>query len=114
MQRAGFRTRGLPGLNAVEAPAHELEPYVESVYPGATGLLYRREPVVLAFDERFSTLLPVDRTPVPGRSGRADPAARVGARGRAGRRLAAVGADRRLGRRPPRHGATAPARGRRG
>ena len=27
-------------------PGTELEPYVESVYPGATGLLYRREPVV--------------------------------------------------------------------
>jgi hypothetical protein len=65
-QRAGFRTRGLPGLNAVEAPGTELEPYVESVYPGATRLLYRAEPVVLAFDERFSTLLPVDRTPAPG------------------------------------------------
>jgi hypothetical protein len=65
VQRAGFRTRGLPGLNAVESPGAELEPYVESVYPGATGLLYRREPVSLAFDERFSSLLPVDRTPAP-------------------------------------------------
>jgi hypothetical protein len=65
VQRAGFRTRGLPGLNAVESPGLELEPYVESVYPGSTGLLYRREPVVLAFDERFSTLLPIDRTPLP-------------------------------------------------
>ena len=35
-------------------------------------MLYRREPVVLAFDERFSTLLPVDRTPAPG-----DPAERT-------------------------------------
>ncbi|MCI0689508.1 MAG: hypothetical protein L0Y54_20080, partial [Sporichthyaceae bacterium] len=66
VQRAGFRTRGLPGLNAVESPGAELEPYLESAYPGATGVLYRREPVVLAFDERFSTLLPVDRTPAPG------------------------------------------------
>jgi hypothetical protein len=72
MQRAGFRTRGLPGLNAVEAPGLELEPYVESVYPGASGVLYRREPIVLAFDERFSTLLPVDRTPSP-----SDPAERT-------------------------------------
>ncbi|HEY4632683.1 MAG TPA: hypothetical protein VIH00_02105, partial [Candidatus Limnocylindrales bacterium] len=65
VQRAGFRTRGLPGLNAIESPGTELEPYVESVYPGATGVLYRRESVVLAFDDRFSTLLPVDRTPAP-------------------------------------------------
>lgn len=72
VQRAGFRTRGLPGLNAVDAPGLELEPYVESVYPGATGVLYRREPIVLAFDERFSTLLPVDRTPSP-----SDPAERT-------------------------------------
>jgi len=63
VQRAGFRTRGLPGLNAVATPGLELEPYIESVYPGTTARLYRREPVVLAFDERFSTLLPVDRTP---------------------------------------------------
>ena len=69
VQRAGFRTRGLPGLNAVEATGQELEPYVESVYPGTTPrLLYRAEPVVLAFDERFSSLLPVDRSPVPVRS----------------------------------------------
>ncbi len=72
VQRAGFRTRGLPGLNAVDAPGLELEPYVESVYPGATGVLYRREPIVLAFDERFSTLLPVDRTASP-----SDPAERT-------------------------------------
>ena len=65
-QRAGFRTKGLPGLNAVETTGAELEPYVESVYPGPTGLLYRAEPVVVAFDERFSSLLPVDRDPLPG------------------------------------------------
>jgi hypothetical protein len=71
-QRAGFRTRGLPGLNAVAAPGTELEPYVESIYPGVTRLLYRREPIVLGFDERFSSLLPVDRDPQPG-----DPAERT-------------------------------------
>jgi hypothetical protein len=65
-QRAGFRTRGLPGLNAVAAVGQELEPYVESVYPGAAPrLLYRSEPAILAFDERFNSLLPVDRTPSP-------------------------------------------------
>ncbi len=66
-QRAGFRTRGLPGLNAVASVGDELEPYVESVYPGTTPrLLYRSEAIVLAFDERFNSLLPVDRTPAPG------------------------------------------------
>ena len=65
-QRAGFRTKGLPGLNAVETAGAELEPYVESVYPGANRLLYRSEPIVVAFDERFSSLLPVDRDPLPG------------------------------------------------
>jgi len=72
VQRAGFRTRGLPGLNAVESPGTELEPYVESVSPGTVLPLYRSEPVVVAFDERFSTLLPVDRTPSP-----TDPAERA-------------------------------------
>ena len=65
-QRAGFRTTGLPGLNAVATAGAELEPYVESVYPGPTGLLYRGEPIVVAFDERFASLLPVDRDPLPG------------------------------------------------
>jgi hypothetical protein len=65
-QRAGFRTKGLPGLNAVATAGAELEPYVESVYPGPTGLLYRSEPIIVAFDERFSSLLPVDRDPLPG------------------------------------------------
>ena len=74
----GRAARRLPHARPARAstrsspPATELEPYVESVYPGATGLLYRREPVVLAFDERFSTLLPVDRTRRP-----SDPAERT-------------------------------------
>lgn len=62
-QRAGFRTKGFPGLNAVEAAGADLVPYVESVYPGPTGLLYRGEPILVAFDERFSSLLPVDGGP---------------------------------------------------
>jgi hypothetical protein len=65
-QRAGFRTRGLPGLNAMASVGEELEPYVESVYPGTTPrLLYRSEPVVVAFNEQFNSLLPVDSTPTP-------------------------------------------------
>ncbi len=64
-QRAGFRTRGLPGLNAVETVGEELEPLVESVYPGVHGLLYRSEPLVVAFDERFSSLVPLDLPSAP-------------------------------------------------
>ena len=69
VQRAGFRTRGLPGLNAVEATGQELEPYVESVYPGPLlGSSTVPSRVVVAFDERFSSLLPVDRSPAPRRT----------------------------------------------
>lgn len=65
-QKAGFRTRGLPGLNAVARIGDELEPYVESRYPGpAPRTLYRSEPVMLAFNEKFNILLPVDRAPSP-------------------------------------------------
>lgn len=64
-QRAGFRTRGLPGLNAVETVGEELEPQVESFYPGVPGLLYRAEPLVVAFDDRFSSLVPLDVPPAP-------------------------------------------------
>lgn len=65
-QKAYFRTKGLPGLNAVARIGDELEPYVESSYPGlAPNILYRSEPVVLAFNEKFNILLPVDRAPSP-------------------------------------------------
>ena len=73
MQRAGFRTkRPARAERGRDRRATELEPYVESVYPGGDRVLYRREPIVLAFDERFSTLLPVDRdAAAPERSRRA-------------------------------------------
>lgn len=65
-QKAYFRTKGLPGLNAVDRLGDEIEPYVESRYPGpAPRTLYRAEPVVLAFNEKFNILLPVDRVPSP-------------------------------------------------
>ncbi len=61
-----FRTRGLPGLNAVDNVGDELRPYVESAYPPAGALLiYREEPIALVFCAALSTLLPVDRTPTP-------------------------------------------------
>ena len=107
MQRAGFRTRGLPGLNAVESPGTELEPYVESVYPGATGRALSQRAGRAGFDERFSIAAAGRPDARRRRPRRADAAAGVGARRRAGRRPPAVGADRRLGRRPSRHRAAA-------
>jgi len=65
-QKAYFRTKGLPGLNAVARVGEELEPYVESVYPPPGTTLYRTEPLAVAFNERFSILAPIDRTPSPG------------------------------------------------
>jgi hypothetical protein len=53
----------LVGLNAVARVGDEVDPYVESQYPRAGDLLYRLEPLAIAFDDRFDTLLPVDRTP---------------------------------------------------
>jgi hypothetical protein len=64
-QKAFFRTKGLPGLNAVARAGEELEPYVESVYPPPGTTLYRTEPLALAFNERFGILAPIDRTPSP-------------------------------------------------
>ena len=65
-QTAFFRTKGLPGLNAVAHVGEEIEPYVEHRYPHASDRLYRREALAVAFSERFNILAPVDRIPVPG------------------------------------------------
>jgi hypothetical protein len=62
-QISRFRTKGLPGSNAVSRTGEELEPYVESVYPAPGAMLYRREPAVLAFNERFDILQGLDRPP---------------------------------------------------
>lgn len=63
-QKAYFRTKGLPGLNAVARVGDEVDPYVESRYPGPGGArLYRREPLAVAFNERFNILVPVNRAP---------------------------------------------------
>ena len=61
-----FRTKGLPGLNAVTNTGDEIESYIESLYPPAqAALLYRAEPVALAFTEGMSSILPVDRVNAP-------------------------------------------------
>jgi hypothetical protein len=66
-QPAYFRTKGLVGLNAVANVGDELKPYVAASYPaGGSFLLYREEPVAVAFTEDMSNLLPVDRVPAAG------------------------------------------------
>lgn len=58
-----FRTKGLPGLNAVETVGDEVAPYVRSAYDGGRGALYREEPVVLAFTEDFHVAVPIAQRP---------------------------------------------------
>jgi hypothetical protein len=54
------RTKGLPGLNAVTRVGEEIEPYVRSAYAGGRGgLVYREEPVALAFAEGFHVAVPL-------------------------------------------------------
>lgn len=54
------RTKGLPGLNAVERVGEEIEPYVRGAYAGGrAGLVYRSEPVTLAFSEDFHVAVPL-------------------------------------------------------
>ena len=56
-----FRTKGLPGLNATPRIGQEIEPYVDSQYPAKGLPLYRSEPAVLAFNEKFDILQGLDR-----------------------------------------------------
>ena len=57
------KTKGLPGLNAVQRGGEEIEPYVNSAYAGGKGRLYREEPVVLAFKEDFYVVVPITLRP---------------------------------------------------
>lgn len=61
-----FKTKGLPGLNAIERIGEEVEPYVVSVYDGGKGILYREEPVALAFTEDFHVAVPLAVRPAGG------------------------------------------------
>jgi hypothetical protein len=62
-----FRTKGLPGLNAVARAGEELEPYVRGAYAGGrAGFVYRTEPVTLAFSEGFQVAVPLDARPPAG------------------------------------------------
>ena len=60
-QHVFFRTKGLPGLNAVSRIGEELDPYIESVYPAPSIPLYCEESVRLAFNERFDMFQAIDR-----------------------------------------------------
>lgn len=62
-----FKTKGLPGLNAVEAVGDEVQPYVRSLYDGGRGTLYREEPVAIVFREDFHVAVPLPLRP-PGTS----------------------------------------------
>jgi hypothetical protein len=62
-----FKTKGLPGLNAVNTVGEEVAPYVRSAYDGGRGTLYREEPVVLIFTEDFHVAVPISLRP-PGTS----------------------------------------------
>ena len=66
-QPAFFRTKGLPGLNATPNVGDDLRSEVASSYPqNRAVVLYRQEPVALAFTEGMSNLLPVDRVAAAG------------------------------------------------
>ena len=55
---AYVRTKGLPGLNAVARVGEEIEAYVRSAYR-RDELVYREEPVALAFAEGFHVAVPL-------------------------------------------------------
>lgn len=63
VQRAYFRTKGMVGLNWVDHIGQEVEPYVEAIFPRPDlPIIYREEPIAMAFREQFNILLPVDRS----------------------------------------------------
>ena len=69
VQRVYFRTKGMIGLNAAEYVGQEIEPYVESTYADRDHpIVYREEPVAIAFTEQFNILMPVDRSTDPASS----------------------------------------------
>jgi hypothetical protein len=62
-----FRTKGLPGLNAVPNVGDDIRRHVASSYPPRRAMpIYRHEPCVLAFENSLSSVLPIDRNPPPG------------------------------------------------
>lgn len=69
-QTLRFNTKDLPGTNLAERHGMEFEPYVEAEYPGPDNLIYRREPALLALNEK-SDIFRIPSSPHPG-----DPAER--------------------------------------
>lgn len=62
-----FRTKGLPGLNAVPNVGDDIRRHVASSYPPRRAMpIYRQEPCVLAFENSLSSVLPIDRNPPSG------------------------------------------------
>lgn len=61
-----FKTKGLPGLNAVGRIGDEVEQYVQSAYSGGRSLLYRCEPVTLCFVSDFFVAVPLASRPAGG------------------------------------------------
>jgi hypothetical protein len=63
VQHAYFRTKGMVGLNYGDHIGHEIEPYLEATYPHPDRpIIYREEPIAMAFREQFNILLPIDRS----------------------------------------------------
>jgi hypothetical protein len=60
-----FHTKGILGLNRAERIGEEIEPYVESQYPPKGMPLYRSEPAMLAFSERFDVIQRIDHLADP-------------------------------------------------
>ena len=58
-----FKTKGHPGLNAVERVGAEVESYVVSAYAGGRGRLYRCEPVAIAFSDDYAPAIPLASRP---------------------------------------------------
>jgi len=59
-----FKTKGMPGLNAVNRIGEEIDPYVRAAYTGGhAGVVYREEPVTLAFSEGFHVAVPISVRP---------------------------------------------------
>ena len=54
-----FKTKGLPGLNAVDRVGEELERYVSKTYQGGMGVVYREEPVAISFMDDFYVAVPL-------------------------------------------------------
>ena len=58
-----FKTKGHPGLNAVERVGAEVESYVVSAYAGGRGRLYCCEPIAIGFSDDYAPAIPLASRP---------------------------------------------------